>query len=164
MTAIPAFTAASKPSAAEWKTLLPVGTVKTADEFRSLTTTMASDAVLRADYNTNATYIVDGYIVQNSNSTADFKFQIADTGSVTLLKLSVLGVAVGGSTEIKQQGTAGTVFTSEGASADRALWIRGLCVVGGTSGALVVQWAQNTSNSSSTAVSAGSYFILRQVA
>lgn len=164
MTALPAFTAGSEPSAAEWQTLLPVGTVKTSTENRSSTSTMTSDAVLRADYKTNATYIIDGLIIHSSNSTADFKFQIADSGSATLIYLSVLGVAASGSTEIKQEGTNGTVFTGEGASANRALWIRGSAVIGGTSGALIVQWAQNTSNASTTSVVAGSYFIMRQVA
>lgn len=164
MTAFPSFTAASDPSAAEWQTLLPVGTVKTSTENRSSNSTMTSDAVLRADYKTNATYEISGLIIHNSNSTADFKFQIADSGSATLIYLSVLAVAVGGSTEIKQEGTNGTVFTGEGASANRSMWIRGTCVVGGTPGALIVQWAQNTSNASTTSVVAGSFFIMRQVA
>jgi len=164
MTAMPSFDPDEIPSSDQWKVLLPVGAVKTSTENRSSTSTLTSDAVLRADYKTNATYEISGLIIHSSNSTADFKFQIADSGSATLIYLSVLGVVVGGSTEIKQEGTNGTVFTSEGASANRSLWIRGSAVIGGTSGALIVQWAQNTSNASTTSVVAGSFFIMRQVA
>jgi len=164
MTAMPSLSSLDKPTAAQWQTFLPVGAVKTSTENRSSTSTMASDAVLRADYKTNATYEISGLIIHSSNSTADFKFQIADSGSASLIYLSVLGVTSGGSTEIKQEGTNGTVFTSEGASANRSLWIRGSAVIGSTSGALIVQWAQNTSNPSTTSVVAGSFFIMRQVA
>lgn len=164
MTAFPSFNAGTEPTAAQWQTFLPVGTVKTSAENRSSSTTLTSDAVLRADYQTNATYVIQGLIVHNSNSTADFKFQIADSGSVTSLRLSVLAIPQGGSALTIQEGTNGTVFTGEGASADRAMWISGSCVVGATSGALIVQWAQRVSDPSSTAVAAGSYFIMRQVA
>ena len=164
MTAMPSFDPDEIPSSDQWKVLLPVGAVKTTTENRSSTSTLTSDAVLRADYKTNATYEISGLIIHSSNSTADFKFQIADSGSASLIYLSVLGVTSGGSTEIKQEGTNGTVFTSEGASANRSLWIRGSAVIGSTSGALIVQWAQNTSNPSTTSVVAGSFFIMRQVA
>lgn len=164
MTAMPAFNAGDDPTAAQWQTLLPIGKVKTSGENRTSTSTLTDDAVLRADYNTNATYRITGLIVHNSNATANFKFQIADTGSVTFSRLSVLAVAAGGSTEIKQEGSIATVYTGAGASTDRAMWISGVVIVGVTPGALKVTWAQNTSNASTTSVQAGSFFILDQVA
>jgi hypothetical protein len=164
LTALISFGAGDEPSASGWGTLVPIGAVKTSTENRSSNTTMTSDAVLRADYTTNATYTIDGLIIHSSNSTADFKWQVADSGSATLIYLSVLGVTSGGSTEIKQEGTNGTVFTGEGASANRSMWVTGTVVVGGTPGALIVQWAQKVSDPSTTSVVAGSHFILRQVA
>lgn len=164
MTAIPSLTAGSEPSAAQWQTLLPVGTVKTANENRISTSTMASDAVLRADYNTSATYRIHALIVHNSSSAADFKFQIADSGACSLIRLSVLAVVVGGTTPTLVEGTNGTVFTGEGAGADRSMWMTGLCITTGTPGALIVQWAQNTLTASTTSVQAGSFISLTQVA
>jgi len=164
VTALITFSPGDDPTAAQWQTLRSIGAVKTANENRISTSTMADDAALRADYNTNATYRMSGLIIHNSSTAADFKFQIADTGSVTLAKFSVLGVAVGGSTEIKQEGGIGFGFTGEGAGADRSLWITGVVIVGGTPGALKIQWAQNTSTASTTSVQAASFLILDQVA
>lgn len=165
MTAFPSFNAGTEPTAAQWKTLLPVGTFKSTGENRNNNTTLTDDAVLRADFgNTNCNYLVLARIIHNSSATADFKMQFADTsGGGTTMSFTATGIPLAQTTLQTSEGGLGTVLFYEGGGANRAVIIVGVLSVGTNTGAIKVQWAQNTSDASFTAVAAGSFLRLEQM-
>jgi hypothetical protein len=166
MTAFPSFNAGTVPTAAQWQTLKPIGTYKSTGENRNNTTTFADDAVLRADFgNTNCNYLVLARIIHNSSATADFKFQFADTsGGGTTMSFTATGIPLTLTTLQNSEGGLGTAMLYEGGGANRAVIVVGVLSVGTNTGAIKLQWAQNTSDASFTAVAAGSFLRLEQMA
>lgn len=139
---------------------LPSAVVKALDETVNNSAVMQADDELRLVFPRNRLFVIRASIIHNSNSTADFKFQFTETtGSVGATgAFDVIAIPAGGAALTIQSGTLGTVFTGEGAGADRAMVVQGWVLLGGTNdGTLKVEWAQNTANPSNTVVKAGSW-------
>lgn len=138
-----------------------VSAVKSADETRNSTTTLAVDSDLDVAVEANSTYEVEMFVHMVTNTTPDFKHEVRVPSGATVslmaqrlaLPTSVSAVAFDGSGEEAEIGLAESHFS-----------IRGFLVVGGTAGDFEYWWAQNTSNAADTTVKAGSWVRIRKVA
>jgi len=166
--AVPTLLAGEMPDASKWANILSFlgfGVVKQATEnLPPSTTTLQNDDELRLTFATNSLYEVRAGIIHNSNSTADFKFAFSETsaGGVTG-HFDVLALGAGGANLQIFGGALGTAFNDEGAGANRTMLVQGWLNTGANSGDLVVTWAQNFSNASTTQVIAGSWLSLRRL-
>lgn len=165
--AVPTLLAGEIPDASKWSDILEFlgfGVVKAVSENLSSNAALQDDDELRLSMVANRLYAVTASFIQNSNSTADFKFSFVETSSGGVDGyFDVVAIPSGGTALTIQSGTFGTVFTGEGASANRAMLVTGWISVGANSGDVLVQWAQNTSNASTTSMIADSYLTLRRL-
>ena len=167
--AVPTLLAGELPDSDKWASILSFlgyGVIKAANETVNNSTTLQADDELLLTFSRNCIHVVRASIIHNSNSTADFKFRFNETtGSVgATAAFDVIAIPAGGAGLTIQSGTVGTVFTGEGAGADRAMVVQGWISLGGTNnGTLKVEWAQNTADASNTQVKANSWLELRRI-
>lgn len=136
---------------------------KTADESLSSTTTLQNDDALLWAVRTGAVYIMHLWVLYNSGTTPDFKLGFSVPAGTTM--------AWGwfGSDPTPAVVNAGPYSESSstaagGIGANQWLHAHGFITTAGTAGNVNFQWAQNTSDGTSTTVRAGSYGYLARVA
>lgn len=135
--------------------------VKTVDQSVNNTTTLTNDNELTLPVNANWKYAWFFHGVTNSNTTADYKCDIAlPAGSTFPTNCSTfIGVsAAAGAFAIGL--AAGAINGLGGVGADQQLDWWGSFSVGGTSGNATYRFAQATANVSNTFTKIGSFFLL----
>lgn len=142
----------------------PLPARKEATETVNNSATLQNDDDLFVAVTASAVYNLDGRLLYNGNSTADFKIGWTFPTGLTM-SYTILGVYVATPTVFS---TSDFIQTSnpalEGAGADRTAIMWGRVIVSSTAGTLQLQWAQNTANASNTTLLAGSYIRLTQIA
>lgn len=132
---------------------------KNADQSVNNTTTFASDNTISWAVTANAQYTLRVFLLYNSGTTPDIKFQWSIPAGLTMTwvatGLDTSGTFVFGNIlgESSQQALGGT-------AANVAAYLDGVVTVGGTGGNLTMQFAQQTANVSNTTVKAGTYGVL----
>lgn len=138
--------------------------LKTADESRNTTTTLADDSALTLALSASTKYLIRCKVYTNiANATMDFKFATNYTGTVTgtvytTWRAMAGGVATG--TAAETQGIASGQIGSTGITATTSgvghIYIEQSIETNG-SGTWSFQWAQNTSDASNATVGRGSH-------
>lgn len=131
-------------------------------------TTLVADSVLTFAVEASSTYAIDGWLVTNSNTTADIKFSSnAPTGATG--RWSIIGApttetsTIPGSIDMGVAGSITGTHTRAGTANDFCFIVKGQLVTD-TAGTWVLTMAQNTANASDTKIIAGSWITLRKVA
>lgn len=144
---------------------------KAANETVNASAALQNDDALVLSVAASSKYILDAYIIYDSNTTADFKCAwVGPSGATlpwTVTGLAVASTAVSGSIvmAVAAIGDAGAQsIGGAGAGTQVAARITGLLTVGVTAGTLQFRWAQATSDASDTIVVADSYMRLVKVA
>jgi hypothetical protein len=166
--ALPVFSTLSKPTAAQFNSLLPIFVVKGVDEAAISDIVLSNDAELFVSVSASMTYEVRSHIIYDSATAADM--QIAWTAPA------------GATFQWNSHGGSGTAINADtvnfetrtlaqsanvggyGVGTQAVVCPSGLLVVAGTAGTFRMQWAQVVSTASNTTVRAGSHLILRRVA
>lgn len=166
----PTIAAGQRVTASLLTSMLPITVVKQADEQRSSTTTMATDAELTLAVVANATYLFEGYVSYSQNlgasSTAGIKIGwTAPTGaSLTWSSDGTDGpTSLTGQDATSQPITQTRSLPANGVTSMRAA-PTGLLTVSSTAGTFGLQWAQVSSSATPTFVRAGSWLRLIRVA
>lgn len=140
---------------------------KAANQTFATQTTLQSDVDFIVPVVANATYVIDGYFIYTSNSTALFK-------GAWSLPAGAIGnwcpaappaaTTTGNNSALFDQAfsMAGTVSFGYGTSSV-AFHAKGVIVVGATAGNVVWQFAQSVSNAVLTGMAAGSWLTARRV-
>jgi len=131
---------------------------KSADESVTSSTVLQDDDHLLLAVGINDIWYVRFaiYVIDNSSSTADFKWAFTwPSGTTAAITNNSVNV---GDTFSKQRSftASGTGFSSDAALAGDTFIAEGVVTVGGTAGNLRLQWAQSVSNASSVVVKKGS--------
>lgn len=142
---------------------------KTADETVNNSDVLQDDDELTLPVAANATYVVDCWVVYDSNTTPDIKFAFTGPASATMeWTTNALGSSAAGgtgSTTTTRATIAGNLpCGGVGAGTRVVATIRGLLMTAGTAGSLTLQWAQNTADATETKVRANSWMRLVRVA
>ncbi len=144
---------------------------KSANETVNTSAALQNDDELVLTVVASAKYILEAYIIYDTNTTADFKCAWVGPTSATLA-WTVTGLATAAT------GVSGSIIMAVAAIADGgaqsiggagsgtqvAARITGLLTVSTTAGTLQFRWAQGTSDASDTIVIANSYMRLTRVA
>lgn len=145
--------------------------LKTADETVNTSAALQNDDVLVLPVAASSKYLVDAFIIYDSNTTADFKCAwVGPSGATmnwTVNGLAVASTAVSGSVVLANAAIADAGAQSiggAGAGTQVVAHIAGILTVSTTAGTLQFRWAQATSDASDTKVIAGSYLRLIKVA
>lgn len=167
----PTILAGQRLTAALLRSMLPEVVRKTADTTRSATTTFEDDPHLTYAVEANGVYVMDGWIKYFADPTPDIKFQWS-TPSGTLGEWAWVmpgsGTAAGGTTGYSvrtETNDVGGSRTGYGTS-DTSMFtpVSGLWRVAATAGFITLQWAQNTSNATSTGVFTDSWLRFQRIA
>ncbi|MEH1013043.1 hypothetical protein V6U90_08020 [Micromonospora sp. CPCC 206060] len=142
--------------------LAPKVARKTASQVVNNSATFVNDTALSVPVEANALYKAHLYIVQNSNTTADFKYQFSAPAGTTLTNWTFMSGNTANWTTIIAP--LGGVTGVNGIGADSPLNAWGIVAIGASGGSFTVQWAQNTPNVSDTTVKAGSFLELLRFA
>ena len=139
--------------------------IKSADQSKSLDTTLANDAtggggeslvVPLTDY---GVYFVEGWISYTSGTAPDFKAAWTVPAGASL-KLNVFGLVGDGTAALRVgqvYGTSGAALAIATGGNEEQLNFRGWVSLDVTAGDLAFQWAQNTSSATATTVKANSF-------
>jgi hypothetical protein len=103
------------------------------------------------------------YLLYNSNSTADIKFEWQDIPTGLVGHWSALGYAANGTVDIQSKVSLAGDLTAGGQGAVYATHLKGVFITGGTGGTLELNFAQNTANGSNTTVEIGSYLMAHKI-
>jgi hypothetical protein len=110
----------------------------------------------------NTKYVFRFHINANTSNAADFQLALNHTGTTTGTRWSHLNgtsagvyAIIGGLSKTTANGTSIPITGNQ--TGDLPIIIWGYISVGATGGTLAFQWAQNTSNASSTTVYQGSF-------
>ncbi|MGW3888882.1 hypothetical protein ACWD69_09345 [Micromonospora chokoriensis] len=133
---------------------------KIADEPLVSNATLQNDDVLLLTGIAGWKYAFDGELRYSTNSTANLKWSFAVPAGATFVYSAVYVPA--GATALALTEFINSATGTADDSATRIRW-RGLLDMGGTSGNLHLQWAQNTSNAGTTVVQNFSYLRLDRV-
>jgi hypothetical protein len=130
-------------------------------------TTLQNDTFLFLSVPVASTWQIEGGVYYQSGTGGDFKMAFTGPSGATF-DYSVVGLDPGssgvtGSINRQQLGFGDTVGIG-GAGSGVTAGVVGLLIVGATAGTLQLQWAQNTSNGTSTFTRSGSWLIGRRVA
>lgn len=102
----------------------------------------------------DASYLVEGNLLLNSASAADFKWQWSLPASATIDGLAML--RQGGTSSVVEYTEAGAAVYNTDA-VNEAMYITGTLVTSGTAGTSILQWAQNATDVSDTVLLPGSW-------
>ncbi|MFF2331860.1 MULTISPECIES: hypothetical protein [unclassified Streptomyces] len=150
--------------------LMPLEALKTADESRASSATMANDAELSIPVVANAKYQVQGYLIYSQNLAASATTGIkigwsAPTGA-SLLWTS--GGTDGPTSLTGQDVTSQTIAATRSLPSNLGTFMTGIpfgtLTTVGAAGTFTLQWAQVASNATPTIVRASSWIRLRRVA
>lgn len=138
--------------------------VKDADETVNNSATLQDDDDLSVSVSANTDYIVTGFIIHQSASNADIKFDFSAPSGTTWSFSGVLSSAGSNFTQLANLHTdvsGSLVIPCDGTT---EIWLMNALVrVGGTAGTFTIQWAQGTAQSSDTDVLADSWIKLEAV-
>jgi hypothetical protein len=144
---------------------------KTSDTSRNSTISATPDPVLQVTVAINATYILDAYVIYNSNTTADFGMQFGvpaggsgDWSGVGWGRDATSSVGTSGWTVRMNENTITQNRTFGADTTDLTIHVKGVVVTAGTSGTVSLDWAQAISDAGATIVRANSWISLRRVA
>lgn len=127
---------------------------KSADETVNNSATFQNDDHLFVSVQANGVYDLFLYAVYSSGGTPDFKEQFTAPAGAAL-EASFFDTN-GGAFQWSATGALGAVTALAGTGANAPFVIRATLFMGGNSGTLQWQWAQNTANASDTIVRKGS--------
>lgn len=133
--------------------------VKHSDTTRTSTATLAADDDLQFSMKVSGRYIFRAAVWFDTSAAADFKYQFLGPSVTSLVRIQHTYVVPSGTAYTVATDTALSTVTSpvSGATTGGFLQVHGNVRNSTTAGLLVLQWAQNTSDASSTSVLAGSY-------
>jgi hypothetical protein len=146
----------------------PLNAYKPAQTSRASTTTLAADPNLAAPVVAAGVYEVECYLNYTgaAQGSGDLKFAFTGPSGATFT-WSALGFAVSGGFTTPEMICNNTltstrqVGSNSGSTVD--CWIKGSLIVSSTAGTLTLTWAQNTSSSTATVLSAGCWLRLIRV-
>jgi hypothetical protein len=124
---------------------------KTITENLASSTTYQNDDALVVPVLANTTYDCEMWLLYNSGATPDFKARVTVPAGAVTPETTLFHNALW----FRYTPTTGLGVASPGG--DNLYWCKFALVVAGTPGNLQVQWAQNTSDASTTAVQLGSW-------
>lgn len=156
--------AGQTPTAAQLNVIQTV--VKAASQTVNNSATLVNDGELTLPVDANTTYVINAAFLHSSNSTADIKIGLTyPTGSTCSWGAVRQDVTVSTPTGAVDLGSgsgvaSGNTYTGAGTGATQINLLMGSIIVGSTSGAIQIQFAQNTANASNTIMLAGSYLML----
>lgn len=169
--AYPTFLAGQRITAALLRSAQPQVVRKTADTNRSATTTFEDDPHLTVAVEANAVYVMDGWIKYFADPTPDIKIQFTiPTGTLGEWAWLMPGstTAATGTTGYSIRTETNDVSGSRTGygTSDSVMFtpISGLWRVASTSGSITMQWAQNTSNATSTNIYTDSWLRFQRIA
>jgi len=148
---------------------------KPSDTSRTSTTTRTADPHLSLALPANSTWNFDGDLIVNSaaNAAGDLSIEFAFPASATLtvathgLDVNLASGSFGtvdAVVQANQTTTSPTTAQNFGCSTTQiSIHVSGRIVLAGTSGSLVLNWAQQTSSASATTLQNGSYLTARRV-
>lgn len=131
-------------------------------------TSYQSSTYLTVNLEATSTYTYKSLIIYDSNSTADFKHQLALPSGATVRRSTFTAVAAATATNttIAMDALDTNAFNSGGITSGTYMccFSMGLVATSGTAGPLTVQFSQATANASNTILKYGSWIELRKVA
>lgn len=143
---------------------------KTTDESRASNVSVAADGALNVTIPSAGTYIFQALIVYQTLQAAGFQASFSFTGTTSASVYTVNALSGGGTTDTGNARWAANAFGSStnftsgaGTGVSIAAFGEGSFVATST-GTLRFNWAQQTSNATSTVVKAGSYLTLTRIA
>lgn len=144
---------------------------KSADTARSSTVTATPDPHLSVAVQANATYMIEGYIIYNANTTGDFGMQFGTpagaTGNWNAIawgRGATASIGTDGFTVRTNDNTINQNRTYGGDTTDITAHVRGLVITSGTAGNVTVDWAQAASDPGATTLRTNSHIMLTRVA
>lgn len=144
---------------------------KTTDESLSSSTTLQNDDHLFVNVAANATYLVDAFLLYNSDSAVEMKFGwTAPAGATLIWNSGGISTTAPAGTPASIAWFAGSNLASVeliggvGTGNDLVAQSRGILLTSGTSGTLQLQWAQGASSAIATTFKTNSHLMLRRVA
>ena len=155
----------------EWRFIrgLSIMIIKSADESRSSSASLADDTHLQATLISSATYIMETHLIVSSGSTGDFRVTFNGPAACDITwgpfmpdpdQTQADGVLFG----ITRQDASSTFDTAGFSSANVVFKPRGVVKTNGTSGTFKMRWSQLVSNATATIVRQNSWIYLRRVA
>jgi hypothetical protein len=173
------FTGGEMPTAAQWIAYLSDNlaalngyVLKGSDQPRTSNTTLGNDTDLLYALPAVGTYVFDIWLYATSAANAAGDLKVALTFPAGTMRFSALGpdpaiasASVASGVWFTQlAATSGSSSISVGLSTNtNMIWVHGMFTATAT-GTLQLQWAQDTSNASSSTVKAGSHMRVTQVA
>jgi hypothetical protein len=156
-------------TAASLNNMQPLNAYKPTATSRASTTTLTADPNLAAAVVASGVYEVECYLDYTGAAQGSGDLKFGWTGpSGAALSWSALGFAVSGGFTTPELICNNTITSTRqvgsnsGSTVD--CWIKGVLTVSSTAGTLTFTWAQNTSSSTATVLSAGSWLRLTRVA
>ncbi|MFB7867003.1 hypothetical protein [Streptomyces sp. NPDC056069] len=150
--------------------LMPLDAIKTTDESRASSATMANDAELSIAVAANAKYQLTGYVIysQNLAASATTGIKIGWSGPTSATMLWTSGGTDGPTSLTGQDVTSQIISATRSLPSNLGTFMTaipfGVLTTVGNSGTLNLQWAQVASNATPTIMRAGSWIRLRRVA
>ena len=143
---------------------------KTADETVNNSDVLQDDDDLVLTVGANATFLVDGMLINSAAPGADLKIAFTGPAGATLAwvprGLAASAASTSGEVTLAAStiGDGGALVTgTAGAGTKVTTLVTGLLIVGATAGSLQLRWAQNVADASDCVVHVGSYLQVRQV-
>lgn len=167
------FLAGQKLRASELNAVIPIFGVVAADQTKTSNTTLADVTGLSVAVEADSTYALDGHIAYDAGATGDLKMAFTSpTGTTGSWGLYGLGTSTTGSVGDvdghRIDGfTASDTATAGGSASFSGFMvapIRGVVITDSTAGTLQMQFAQNTSNGTSTIIKVGSWIRIVKIA
>lgn len=134
--------------------------LKTADETRTNTTTLADDSSLKMSMAANTKYVFRTQIFFNAAATPDLKWRHSGPASPTSISITRRQIIAGGTSigTIAEDTAYSALDIAVAASGGVGIiWIEGVIANGANAGDFVFRWAQNTSDAAATTILAGSW-------
>lgn len=143
---------------------VPLVGIKSADQTISSQTTFVNDADLRVSMAATATYEYRAYLRYDSPAGGDFKISMSvPAGANTFYEVIRQNLGNTFGSNVDQQASDNISCLGSGAGTIINAVMTGICFTTGTSGNLIVQWAQNTSNAGNTTLRQRSYITARRI-
>lgn len=140
-----------------WATL-----IKSADQTRNSTTTLAADSELQFACASGTTYLVRGFVhYAIANGTMDYKYALNFSGTTSLVRVFIShsdpGKTASSSFRFENYATSFVTGTPLGTAASDGSVLFEATFTTTSTGTFSFQWAQNTSDAGNATVRAGSY-------
>jgi len=130
--------------------------IKTADEQVVSSTTLQDDDALKFTPSVSKTYHIYALLFINSGSTPDFKYDLSIPSGADSLRVNGSGTPASAIGTIQWHANPKNITT---AGNNQYVWTQGRVVMGTTAGDIIIQWAQQTSDTGLTKVLLGSFLL-----